>query len=306
MGIEIKGEAVKAVVGGDGGIRAPREEVIESELDGWKKLIPKVEGELKMDGGEGCDDVVLRGAYRALREVGTVVVGGNVVDGRGGGAGAKESSDVSGGLVVQKEIGDGVASVREETEDRAKGVEIGGGGFRRLGGEANVTTEGGDKDVFVALAGTKGKATCEIRRDPLRAVNGGADSRCGGTGLGKGEVVAVVGGEGVGGSGRVRASDGAEGGGGRDTTGRAQTLTHQIEMAFCSCSRKRGIARYKLGSEAGYLDISVAQGTEESGHCRRTESAVPLRDERGVVDVADGGEQVGGRARGGRCGCGES
>ena len=46
MSVKVKGEVMEAMVGGDGGVGAPGQEVIEGELNSREELVPKVEGEL--------------------------------------------------------------------------------------------------------------------------------------------------------------------------------------------------------------------------------------------------------------------
>ena len=174
VGVEIEGLAVEAVMGGYGGVGAPGEKVVKGKLDCGEKLVPKVERKGDMGSGKGGDDVVFRRPDRALGKVGAVVVWGHVVNGGGGGAGAEEGAEIGRGFVVCKEVGDGMAGVGEEAKDGAKGVDIGGGSFGGLGGQAGVAAKGGDEYVLIALAGFEGKPAGEVGGRPEGTVDGRA------------------------------------------------------------------------------------------------------------------------------------
>lgn len=226
------------MVCGEGRVRAPWEEVVKGELDGGEECVPKVKREGRVDSGEGRKDVVLRSADEPLCEVGTVVVGRDELDRRGGSARLEESANLCRRLIVGDKRGDGVTGIRKVAEDSTKGGEVGGGGFGRLGCKEGVATESGEQDVFVSRAGLQGKAPHEVRCGPLRAVCEGANGSWGDR-WGVEFCVELVVGEGRGGEG-IRESRGRGAGysgndGGRgELTGRTEPLSYQIEVTLGS------------------------------------------------------------------------
>lgn len=160
VGVEVKRETVEAVICTHGRVRAPWEEVIESQLDSGKEFIPQIHGKLGMGGGKGSKDVVFCGADETLGKIGAVVVRGNELDGRGGRARSEERANIGRRLVVRDEVSYGMAGVGEKGKYMAVGVEISSGGAVGLRGEARKTTKGGYKDVFISSTGAKGKTTC--------------------------------------------------------------------------------------------------------------------------------------------------
>ena len=70
-----------------------------------------------MDGGEDGDEVVFERANVPFGDIRTVVLGGNTLDKGAGIEGVEELGEVGGGFVVGDEVGDGMASGKEEGED---------------------------------------------------------------------------------------------------------------------------------------------------------------------------------------------
>ena len=81
MGVEVKREAAKTVVGRCREIRMPWLQVVEGELDEGKKAIPQVKRKGDMDRREGGDDVVLRRANAPFGKIRTVIIRGHKLNG---------------------------------------------------------------------------------------------------------------------------------------------------------------------------------------------------------------------------------
>jgi hypothetical protein len=77
---EIKRQAVKAVMGTDGGIRVPWSEVVEGKLHERDKTGPKTEWESGVNRSKSGDDVIFGSAHEAFSWIGTAVVGGYTLD----------------------------------------------------------------------------------------------------------------------------------------------------------------------------------------------------------------------------------
>ena len=71
--------------------------------------------------------------------------------------GEEEFLDSARFLVVEDELGEGVANVAEESED--EGGDVGPRGLVLLGGELNVSLVYCNEDVVVSLAGLNGQST---------------------------------------------------------------------------------------------------------------------------------------------------
>ena len=124
VSVEVKGGAVEAVIGRDGWVGAPGKEMVQGELHGGKELVPEVNRELDMNGGERSNDVVFGGTNGALGEVGAVVVGGDELDSGGWRARTEEGAHVGGRFVVREKVSDGVAGLGEETEDGLERLDV--------------------------------------------------------------------------------------------------------------------------------------------------------------------------------------
>ena len=80
VGTEIKGQAVKAVMGTDGGIRVPWLEVVEGKLHERDKTGPEIEWESDVNRSKSGDDVIFGSTHEAFSWIGTAVVGGHTLD----------------------------------------------------------------------------------------------------------------------------------------------------------------------------------------------------------------------------------
>ena len=74
VGVEVKGKAVQAVVGGDRRVRVPGLEVVECELDVRKEAVPKVKREGNVNRCKGGDGMVLRRANIPFGKIRTMVI----------------------------------------------------------------------------------------------------------------------------------------------------------------------------------------------------------------------------------------
>ena len=74
-------------------------------------------------------------------------------------AGEEELLDSTRFLVVEDELGEGVADVAEEIGDEGEGCDVGLRGLVLLGGELNVSLVYCNEDVVVSLAGLNGQST---------------------------------------------------------------------------------------------------------------------------------------------------
>jgi hypothetical protein len=77
------------------------------------------------------------------------------------------------GLVINVEVGDGVAVGREEGEDACTCRAAGGGGARVHGMAVDVAFVNGHEDALVTKAGRDGVAASEVSRCPVRAMGSG-------------------------------------------------------------------------------------------------------------------------------------
>ena len=75
----------------------------------------------------------------------------------------EEQGEVCGGFVVGGEVGDGVASGKEESEDRFVGGDVGGGGAGTHGDDVGVSfVRGNEYDVLVTAGGFYGETTRQV------------------------------------------------------------------------------------------------------------------------------------------------
>ena len=81
MGVKVKRETIKAVVGRDRWIRVPRLEVVECELDMGDKAVPQVKRKGDMNRCKGGDDVILRRTNMPFGKIRTMVVRRHKLDG---------------------------------------------------------------------------------------------------------------------------------------------------------------------------------------------------------------------------------
>ena len=77
MGVKVKRETIKAVVGRDRRIRVPWLEVVECELDVGDKAIPQVKRKGNMNRCKGGDDVILRRANMPFGKIRTMIIRGH-------------------------------------------------------------------------------------------------------------------------------------------------------------------------------------------------------------------------------------
>ena len=73
--------------------------------------------------------------------------------------GEEEFLDSARFLVVEDELGEGVADVSEEIEDEGEGGDVSLRGLALLGGELNVALVDCNQHVVVSLAGLNGQST---------------------------------------------------------------------------------------------------------------------------------------------------
>ena len=100
MGSKIVGHVVEAMVGRLGRVGVPGLEMVEGEFNKWEKLAPEVERKGNVNGSEGSNNVIFRSADISFGKVGSMVVGGNVLDSTGRGRRTEESAGFRGGFVV--------------------------------------------------------------------------------------------------------------------------------------------------------------------------------------------------------------
>ena len=74
MGVKVKRETIKAVVGRDRRIRVPWLEVVECELDVGKEAAPKVKREGNVNRCKGGDAVILRRASVPFGKIRTMII----------------------------------------------------------------------------------------------------------------------------------------------------------------------------------------------------------------------------------------
>ena len=86
-----------------------------------------------------------------------MVIGGDELNGDM--VGEEEFLDSARFLVVEDELGEGVANVAEESEDEGEGGDVGFRGLVFLGGELNVSLVYCNENVVVSLAGLNGQST---------------------------------------------------------------------------------------------------------------------------------------------------
>jgi hypothetical protein len=132
--------------------------MVEGELDEREKVRPAIRGERDMARREDSDNMVFGGADAALRGKGTMIVGGNILIGKE--RRFKKGSQIIGGFVVKKEVGEGVEESFEERDNGGKSSDIGGGGAGFEGGKVDVPPVDNHQDVLVTLCRADGEATC--------------------------------------------------------------------------------------------------------------------------------------------------
>ena len=81
----------------------------------------------------------------------------------------EEQGEVCGGFVVGGEVGDGVASGKEESEDRFVGGDVGGGGAGTHGDDVGVSFVRGNEYVLVTAGGFDGETARQVGKEPVRA-----------------------------------------------------------------------------------------------------------------------------------------
>ena len=121
VGVKVKGEVVDARPGTECGVGSPGAEMVEGELGEGEEVIPQVRGKVRVSGGEGGDEVVLRGADAPFSGEGAVNTGGNELDGEGNAA--EVGAEGLGRFIVHDELGKGVSmggenSTMEREEER--------------------------------------------------------------------------------------------------------------------------------------------------------------------------------------------
>ena len=85
---------------------------------------------------------------------------------------AKESGEVSGGLIIHLDMSDGTRVRRKEGTSRAKSMNIGGRGTRLEGNEMNIIAVKEEKNVFITFMRGDRETTGEVSRSPFTATNG--------------------------------------------------------------------------------------------------------------------------------------
>jgi hypothetical protein len=176
VGEEVDGGAVEAGVGRAEGVGVPRAKVVERQLGMGEEEVPEVGGEVDVNGSEEGDEVVFEDADGAFSGVGTVVVGGNVLDFGGDGGGLEELGEEGGVFIVGDDMGDGVAVEGEEGDGPGEGLHV---GARRPGGlrlHVDVPPVRGNEYVLVTTTGGDREAPGQVRSQPLLARDG-ADPR---------------------------------------------------------------------------------------------------------------------------------
>jgi hypothetical protein len=120
VGVEVKREAIKAVVGRDRWTRVPWLQVVGCELDVGKEAIPQVKGKGDMNRCKGGGDMVFSRTNVPFGKIRTVIIRGQklngCIDSRVGKIGTKGRR----GFAVRGQICDDVADVFEEKEGDSK------------------------------------------------------------------------------------------------------------------------------------------------------------------------------------------
>ena len=166
---EIDGGAEEASVGGEGRIRFPRGKMIKGKFSVGEEAVPFRHGEVDVDGGKDGDEVVFERANVPFGNIRTVVMGGNKLNIGFGNEGVEELGEVSGGFVVGGEVGDGMATGKEEGKDRFVGGDVGGGGTGWHGDHMGVSFVRGNEYVLVTAGGFDGETTRQVSKEPVRA-----------------------------------------------------------------------------------------------------------------------------------------
>jgi hypothetical protein len=96
-------------------------------------------------GGEHGDEVVFERANVPFGNTRTVVLGGNTLNVGAGIEGVEELGEVGGGFVVGGEVGDGMATSKEEREDGFVGGDVGSGGTGWHGDNVGTSFVRGDE-----------------------------------------------------------------------------------------------------------------------------------------------------------------
>ena len=167
VGGEVNGGAEKTSMGREGRVGKPGTKVVEGQLGMGEEEVPKVRGEVDVDGSKDGNEVVFERAYSTFSRVSTVVVGGNILDTGGGGKRLEESGEEGGGLVVRDNVGNGMAVGGEEGEGGAESTDVSGGGAGGLGLGVDVSTVRGHEYVLVPAPGRHGEPTREVSSQPL-------------------------------------------------------------------------------------------------------------------------------------------
>ena len=110
-----------------------------------------------MGGSERGNEVVFASPHATFGGAGAEVVGRDELN--GGVAGEEELLDSTRFLVVEDELGEGVANVAEESEDEGEGGDVGFRGLVFLGGELDIALVDSYQNVVVSLAGLNGQTT---------------------------------------------------------------------------------------------------------------------------------------------------
>jgi hypothetical protein len=114
VGTEIKRQAVKAVMGTDGGIRVPRLEVVEGKLHERDKTGPEIEWESNVNRSKSGNNVIFGSTYEAFSWICTVVVGWYILDYARDGRRGEKFPKGRRALVVGNKISDDVAKIFKE------------------------------------------------------------------------------------------------------------------------------------------------------------------------------------------------
>ena len=150
VGREIHGRAVEPVSGGEGRVWRERAHVVKGQLGCGEKIRPTVGRKSDVCGGEDREEVVLPRPNRPLRPVGSVVEGGGYLEVDGGLTRTKERFEVSGSLVVNEQMTEGMREGGKEFRGQAISRDVGGRGARLKRDEVNVPKMVKDEKVFKA------------------------------------------------------------------------------------------------------------------------------------------------------------
>ena len=169
VGFEVEGGTMEAMPSGLGGVGGPGAEVVECQLGHGEDVVPLVGGESDMSGREGGEEVIFGRADGALRTVGAVVVGGNVLGTHGGAPCFKKRFEVGGGLVIEDQENDGVFAVRKKIKSARERGYVGAGVPTFHGLQFNVPLVVGDEDVIISPSGREMVLAGEVSGRPLLA-----------------------------------------------------------------------------------------------------------------------------------------